>query len=154
MVLNILKIINYLNSSKHCQNFKMKNSKTLKYILKELNKVTFPIPINITHITDHMKYRDTLIVEFKIASEICKMIKSTINCSIYFHFSPEYPLKLPIIEFINPTIFDTSPLYFNDDGTFNLCNYNICMTFSQLIMNCYCVLIEILNSENVIIGFN
>ena len=25
------------------------------------------------------------------------------------------------------------------------------MTFSQLIMNCYCVLIEILNSENVII---
>ena len=76
-------------------------------------------------------------VDFTLSPKELPCLETSYSTSIYFYFPKKYPFEPPMILFE-----DGLKHPFIDDCDLKLCGYNQNMTFQQLIMNAYCIILE------------
>jgi hypothetical protein len=119
-------------------------------IFKNWDNINIPIPIIVSYLYRHSgKY--TFHVKFTIKSSSHKNLNCDLEVILKCLFSIEFPRVPPEIFFDNLKILNYNELYIINENVLNLCDYCPVLSFLQLIMNCYCLISDILNYENILI---
>ena len=123
------------------------NSGAKKHIMKQLGKSKLMIPHKFIYIDDETQLETpeisghVIVVEFLFTSAECSLLETDYSARIYFEIPDEYPFEPPNITLNDPI---DHPLV--DWNIVRLNDYCVVITFPNLVMNVYYIILEALNN--------
>jgi hypothetical protein len=119
------------------------NPYSKKYIIKQLKDVSFPFPCKFIYfdeetdtetpeINGHVIYAEILITPM-----VCDILTKVYKTQIYFWIPDDYPFSTPTVMLEDAIIH---PLV--NCEKINMCDYGVAITFPQIIVNVYCIILE------------
>ena len=124
------------------------NPRVIKRLHNELKDLSLPFPHKFIYIDEDTDCETSdisghvIYVEVLITPAVCNLLKKLYKTQIYFWFPDDYPFSSPTI-MLEETC--THPLIDDKDYvSINMCSYCPALTFPQLIMNAYCIIVEAL----------
>ena len=129
-----------------------------KQIVKQITSVPIPFPYELIYYNEEEDCETNdivgsiIYVNITITPDACNVLKNPYKTQIYFSFPDTYPFTGPVI-MLEDAIYHE--LVIMDGEKINLCDYGVMMTFPQLIMNVYCIILEALynNQNNDLINY-
>ncbi len=127
------------------------NPRVIKRLHHELKDLSLPFPHKFIYIDEDNDCETSdisghiIYVEVLITPYVCNLLKKPHGTQIYFWFEDDYPFSSPTIMLEDAC---THPLIDNEDFvSVNMCSYCPALTFPQLIMNAYCIIVEALHDK-------